>query len=197
MTVQSAPQPTATHQADLVAATAAAREFLIALGVDVAHGDTAQTPQRMARAYHELLTPESWEWTTFTHTEKSGGLAIVSRIAFASLCEHHMLPFLGTADLGYLVNSEVAGLSKIARLVSQVSQRPQVQERMTTQLADALEAELVTDGVAVRIQAEHLCMSLRGARARGAHTTTSVLRGRLGNDHLLHQEWLTAIGRPA
>lgn len=174
---------------DLMAAEAAAAAFLAALGVDVDGEHTRSTPRRMARAYAELLTARPFDLATF-EAEGYAGLVLVSGIRFASLCEHHALPFTGTADVGYLPGDRIAGVSKLARLVEAAAHRPQVQERMTTQIADRLERELRPKGAAVRVCAEHLCMTLRGVRARGAVMVTSTLRGQLAHDAQLRSEWM-------
>jgi GTP cyclohydrolase IA len=174
---------------DLVAAETAAAAFLAALGIDLSDAHTTDTPVRMARAYAELLTPRPFDWALFD-ADGYAGLVMVAGVRFASLCEHHALPFTGAADVGYLPGERIAGVSKLARLVEESARRPQVQERMTTQIADRLEEELQPRGVAVRLRAEHLCMTVRGAQARGAAMITSVVRGQLANDADLRSEWL-------
>lgn len=173
---------------DLAVAEAAAAAFLAALGVDVDGEHTRATPRRMARAYAELLTARPFDLATF-EAEGYAGLVLVGGIRFASLCEHHALPFTGTADVAYLPGDRIAGVSKLARLVEAAAHRPQVQERMTTQIADRLERELRPKGAAVRVCAEHLCMTLRGVQARGAVMVTSTLRGQLAHDAQLRSEW--------
>ena len=121
---------------------------------------------------------------------------MVSGIAFSTLCEHHLLPFSGVAHVGYLPGERIVGLSKLPRLVEHRARRLQVQERLTTEIADALESTLHPRGVGVVMQATHACMSLRGVRQPGALTTTSALRGRLRDDPRTRQEFLGLIGRP-
>jgi GTP cyclohydrolase IA len=179
---------------DLAAAEAAAGAFLAALGVHLDSEHTQSTPQRMARAYAELLTSRPFNLATFD-AEGYAGLVLVRGVQFASLCEHHALPFSGTADVAYLPGDRIAGVSKLARLVEVTACRPQVQERMTTQIADRLEGELRPRGVAVRVCAEHLCMTLRGAQARGAVMVTCTLRGQLADDEQLRHEWTRRTSR--
>ena len=174
---------------DLAAAETAAAAFLAALGVDLAGVHSRATPARMARAYAELLTPRPFDWALFD-ADGYAGLVMVAGVRFASLCEHHALPFTGAADVGYLPGERIAGVSKLAWLVEETARRPQVQERMTAQIADRLEEELQPRGVAVRLRAEHLCMTVRGAQARGAAMVTSVVRGQLADDAELRSEWL-------
>jgi GTP cyclohydrolase I len=178
---------------DIESATKAASAFLAALGVAIGQPVLADTPRRMARAYAQLLTPPSFTPTVFPNDPHYGGLVVVRDIRFASVCEHHMLPFVGTVDLGYLPGESLAGLSKLAWAVKKVSHRIQVQERMTTQLADWLEQELAPRAVAVRARAEHMCMQLRGAQTPHASTLTQVYRGDLMNDPLLRAEWAQLV----
>jgi GTP cyclohydrolase IA len=175
---------------DLPGAERAAADFLAALGVDTDADATAATPARMARAYAEMLRPRSFDLTTFPNDEGYDELVLASGIPVHSVCEHHMLPFLGTAHVGYLPGARILGLSKLARVVELVSRRPQVQERLTTQVADWLQAHLQPRGVGVVVEAEHLCMTLRGARVGGTRTTTSTLRGALREDARSRAEFL-------
>jgi GTP cyclohydrolase IA len=180
----------------LAAAEVAAAAFLSALGVDLGDEHTCDTPRRMALAYAELLTAPP---VTITSFEAGGyaGLVLVRGVAFASLCAHHALPFTGTADVGYVPGDRIAGVSKLARLVEATARHPQVQERMTEQIADSLERELRPRGVAVKIWASHLCMTARGARAAGSVMVTSALRGQLADDERLHSEWVrSTAGEP-
>lgn len=174
---------------DLAGAETAAAAFLAALGVDLDDEHTRATPRRMARAYAELLTARPLDMTSF---EAGGytGLVLVRGVRFASLCAHHALPFTGTADVGYLPGDRIAGVSKLARLVEATARKPQVQERMTTQIADSLDQELRPRGVAVRVRATHLCMTSRGAHAAGSVMVTSALRGQFADDERLHSEWV-------
>ena len=178
---------------DVGAATVAAAAFLAALGVPVDQPVLSDTPGRMARAYAQLLTPPAFTPTVFPNEPSYGGLVVVRDIRFASVCEHHMLPFLGTVDVGYRPGQSLAGLSKLAWAVKEVSHQVQVQERMTTQLADWLEKELAPQAVAVRVRAEHMCMQLRGAQTPHASTITQVYRGDLESDPLLRAEWAQLV----
>lgn len=175
---------------DLEAAESAAVSFLEALGVDLSSEATADTPGRMARAYAEMLSAPSFDMTTFPNDEDYDELVMVESIPVSSLCEHHMLPFTGTAYIGYLPTDRILGLSKFARLVAFFGSRPQTQERMTKQIADELQRRLEPQGVGVVIVAEHTCMSQRGARAHGASTVTSALYGALRDNPALRAEFL-------
>ncbi len=182
--------------ADLQAAERAAVSFLTALGVDLSSEATADTPRRMARAYAEMLAVPGFDMTTFPNDQGYDELVVVEAIPLRSLCEHHMLPFTGTAHIGYLPTDRILGLSKFARLVSFFASRPQTQERMTKQIADELRQRLEPQGIGVVIVAEHACMSQRGARAHGARTVTSALYGALRDDPALRGEFL-ALTRTA
>ena len=169
---------------DSARAEAAVRELLIAVGEDPTREGLRDTPARVARAYAEIFaglrqTPESVLSTTFDlgHDE----LILVKDIEVYSTCEHHLVPFHGVAHVGYIPNPDgmITGLSKLARLVDVYAKRPQVQERLTTQVAEALASILKPLGVIVVIECEHLCMSMRGIRKPGARTVTSAVRGQL------------------
>ncbi|MEU1849812.1 GTP cyclohydrolase I FolE [Streptomyces sp. NPDC019990] len=162
----------------------AVRELLIAVGEDPDREGLKETPARVARAYRELLAglrqePEEVLTTTFDlgHDE----MVLVKDIEIVSLCEHHLLPFHGVAHVGYIPaeTGKITGLSKLARLVEVFARRPQVQERLTTQIADSLMKILEARGAIVVVEAEHMCMSVRGIRKPGAKTTTSAVRGQL------------------
>jgi GTP cyclohydrolase IA len=178
---------------DLAAATVAARTFLEALGVPCTSPETIDSPRRMAAAYAEMLSARPFQPTTFANDEGYEELVVVSDINFSSICEHHLLPFSGTAHIGYLPGERILGLSKFARVVEMFSRRPQVQERMTKQIADWLDRELSPRGVGVVVTAEHTCMSLRGARAIGATTRTTALTGALRDDPAGRAEFLAAV----
>ncbi len=137
----------------------------------------------------EMLTPEPFEITTFPNSEGYDELVVARSIPFSSLCEHHLLPFSGLAHVGYLPAERLVGLSKLARVVSHFSRRLQVQERLTTQVADWLSGELRPKGVGVVLEAEHACMSLRGVRAGGSRTMTSALRGLVRDDERTRAEF--------
>jgi GTP cyclohydrolase I len=178
---------------DLVGAERAAAAFLTALGVcpDASGaGATTGTPRRMARAYAEMLSPRSFDLTTFANDEGYDELVLARGIPVHSVCEHHMLPFLGTAHVGYLPGQRILGLSKLARVVELFARRPQVQERLTKQVADWLQTHLQPRGVGVVIEAEHMCMTLRGVRAGGTSTVTSSLLGCLRDDPRSRAEFL-------
>ncbi|PPK63557.1 GTP cyclohydrolase I FolE [Actinokineospora auranticolor] len=160
----------------------AVRELLLACGEDPDREGLLETPARVARAYAELfagLYTEPDAVLDKTFDESHGELVLVTDIPMYSTCEHHLVPFHGVAHVGYIPNEQgrVTGLSKLARLVDLYAKRPQVQERLTSQIADALVRKLEPRGVVVVIEAEHLCMSMRGIRKPGARTTTSALRG--------------------
>jgi GTP cyclohydrolase I len=165
-------------------AEAAVRELLIACGEDPEREGLRETPARVARAYRELFAglytdPDSVLAKTFDESHEE--LVLVTDIPMFSFCEHHLLPFHGVAHVGYIPNEQgrVTGLSKLARLVDLYSKRPQVQERLTSQVADALVRRLEPRGVIVVVEAEHLCMGMRGVRKPGSRTTTSAVRGLL------------------
>jgi GTP cyclohydrolase IA len=174
---------------DIPAAEAAVRSLLIALGQDPDAGHLAQTPRRVAAAYAELLTPADFELTTFPNDEGYDQLVLARDIPFRSLCEHHMLPFHGVAHVGYLPSERIVGLSKLARVVEAFARGLQVQERLTKQIADCLDAHLHPKGVGVVLEAEHLCMTLRGVRAHGSRTLTSELSGHLRRNAAARQEF--------
>jgi GTP cyclohydrolase IA len=180
---------------DLTAAEKAAADLLTALGIAHDSGPMVATPGRIARAYAELLTPREFSMTTFPNDEGYDELVIARDIPFVSLCEHHLLPFIGTAVVGYLPKDRILGLSKLARVVEQFSRRPQVQERMTTQIAHWLDDHLAPNGVGIVVQAEHTCMTVRGVGARGATTVTSTLLGSLRDDARSRSEFLALAQR--
>ena len=175
---------------DLTAAERTAAEFLAALGVATHTGALADTPRRMARAYAEMLTPRPFDLTTFANDEHYDELVLARAIPVHSICEHHMLPFLGVAHVGYLPGQRILGLSKLARVVELFARRPQVQERLTKQIADWLQTHLQPRGVGVVIEAEHLCMRVRGVCAAGTSTITSTLLGALREDPRSRAEFL-------
>ncbi len=179
------------HEVDLGAATRAAADLLAALGLPLDRADLADTPQRMAAAYAEMLTVPEFDFTTFDNADGYSELVLVADIPVRSLCEHHMLPFVGTAHVGYLPDERILGLSKIARVVDFHAHRAQTQERLTQQVAEHLHSRLEARGVGVVISAEHTCMTLRGARATGARTVTSALLGHLREDPAARAEFLT------
>src|SRR6478672_1242271 len=183
MSLRALPQGTGM---DLAAAERAAAAFLDALGATT----PADTPGRMARAYAELLSPRLFDLTTFPNDEGYDELVLVRDIPVRSVCEHHMLPFVGVAHVGYLPADRIVGLSKLARTVDHHARQVQVQERLTVQVGDWLSEHLAPKGVGVVLEAEHMCMSLRGAKAAGARTVTSSLHGLLRDDARSRGEFL-------
>ncbi len=156
------------------------REILLAVGEDPDREGLLQTPARVARMYAELfggLTQDPRIHLRTAFTEKYDELVLVRDIDFHSVCEHHLLPFMGRAHVGYIPDGRVVGLSKLARLVEVVARRPQVQERLTETIADLLEQELGAKGVAVVVEATHTCMTIRGVRKPGSLCVTSAMKG--------------------
>lgn len=182
-------------QVDVTAAESAAAALLDALGIDHAEEPLSGTPRRIARAYAELLTPREFSLTTFPNEEGYDELVIARDIPFTSVCEHHLLPFIGTAVVGYLPGDRILGLSKLARVVELFARRPQVQERMTSQIAHWLDENLRPKGVGIVLAAEHTCMTVRGVAARGATTVTSTLLGHLRDDARTRAEFLSLAHR--
>ena len=189
---------------DEARAVAAVRELLFAVGEDPDRDGLRETPRRVARSYRELfagLGREPSEVLTTTFDEGHDEMVLVRDLEVWSSCEHHLVPFFGRAHVGYIPNDqgEITGLSKLARLVDLYARRPQVQERLTTQIADALEEGLKPRGVIVVIVAEHLCMSMRGVRKPGAQTVTSAVRGLFRESVQTRAEAMSFIngGRPA
>lgn len=189
----------ATHAApahaepDLERAEAAVRELLLAVRQDVDSESLLDTPRRVARALAEMLHAQPFDARTFPNDECYDELVVSRDIPFQSLCEHHLLPFVGVAHLAYLPGSRILGLSKLARVVELFARRLQVQERLTQQIANWLVDELAPRGVGVVLEAEHLCMSVRGVRVPGARTVTSALRGALRDDARTRQEFLSLV----
>jgi GTP cyclohydrolase IA len=185
----STPRATAHREIDHVGVQRAARELLRALGADVDADGLEETPRRVADAYAELLTPRPFRATTFPN-EGYDQLIVARSIPFHSLCMHHLLPFHGVAHIGYLPRERIIGLSKFGRVVELFARDLQTQERLTTQIADWLERELQPKGVGVVLEAEHLCMSLRGVQKFGSRTLTSALHGLVRDDARTRQEFL-------
>jgi GTP cyclohydrolase I len=179
---------------DLAAAESAAADFLTALGISLDSESLRGTPGRMARAYAELFAPRPFDLTTFPNDENYDELVLARGIPVRSVCEHHLLPFVGVAHVGYLPGERILGLSKLARIVEHFACRPQVQERLTKQVADWLCEQLNPKGVGVVIEAEHTCMTLRGVQASGASTVTSTLLGTLRQDARSRQEFFALTG---
>jgi GTP cyclohydrolase I len=184
LTQQDGPRAARECTYDDEAVRRATRDLLVAIGEDPDRDGLGETPERVARAYQEIFSglwqePEEVLTTTFDlgHDE----MVLVKDIEVRSMCEHHLVPFAGVAHVGYIPSpaGRITGLSKLARLVDVYARRPQVQERMTTQIADALMRILEPRGAIVVVQCEHLCMSMRGIRKPGATTVTSAVRGQL------------------
>jgi len=180
---------------DRDAAERAAADLVTALGADLQDEQLRDTPRRMAEAYVELLTPEPFRPTTFPNEQGYDELVLVRSIPFHSLCMHHLLPFHGVAHVGYLPGGRIVGLSKLARVVELFARDLQVQERLTTQIADWVQEQLEPKGVGVVLEAEHLCMSLRGVQKFGAKTVTSALHGLVRDDPRTRQEFLALTTR--
>jgi GTP cyclohydrolase I len=188
--------PREQHRAiDRHAAVRAAADLLSALGADLQQEELRDTPRRMVEAYAELLTPDPFRPTTFPNDQGYDELVLVRSIPFHSLCMHHLLPFHGVAHVGYLPGQRIVGLSKLARVVELFARDLQVQERLTTQIADWLQEQLEPKGVGVVLEAEHLCMSIRGVQTFGAKTVTSALHGLVRDDPRTRQEFLALTTR--
>jgi GTP cyclohydrolase I len=190
----AAPAARERRPADLARTEQAARELLDALGVDLHDESVRETPRRMARMYAELLEAPEFDATTFPNDGGYDELVVATQIPFHSMCEHHLLPFVGVAHVGYLPGERIIGLSKLARVVELYSRDLQVQERLTTQVARWIDEQLQPKGVGVVIEAEHLCMSLRGVQKPGARTVTSALLGHVRDDARTRQEFLALTG---
>jgi GTP cyclohydrolase I len=177
------------------AAERAIRDLLTALGRDLHEPGLRETPRRVAAAFAELLTHEPGALTTFPNEANYDELVVVREIPFHSLCMHHLLPFHGVAHVAYLPGERIIGLSKLARVVELFARDLQLQERLTMQIADCLQTQLRPKGVGVVLEAEHLCMSLRGVQKAGTRTTTSTLLGLLRDDARTRQEFLALVRR--
>ena len=177
------------QQVNLPAAERAVRDLLLALGRDPSSPHLTDTPRRVAESFTEMLTPREFDLTTFPNDENYDELVLARSIPVQSLCEHHMLPFTGIAHVGYLPGERILGLSKLARVVELFARDLQVQERLTVQVANWLQEHLAPKGVGVVIEAEHMCMSLRGVQARGSRTITSSVQGVLREDPASRQEF--------
>ena len=177
------------ERVNLPAAERAVRDLLLALGRDPSSPHLADTPRRVAASFNEMLTPREFDLTTFPNDEHYDELVLARNIPVHSLCEHHMLPFTGVAHVGYLPGERILGLSKLARVVELFARDLQVQERLTVQVANWLQENLAPKGVGVVIEAEHMCMSMRGVRASGSRTITSAVHGVLREDARSRQEF--------
>lgn len=173
-------QPVDAGGVDMDRLELAVREILSAVGEDPDREGLLETPGRVARMYAELfsgLHDDPRQYLQKVFTEKYDEVVLVRDISFNSMCEHHLLPFMGKAHIGYIPNGKVLGLSKLARVVESVSRRPQVQERMTEEVAHLIESELDAKGVAVVVEATHTCMTIRGVRKPGSMCVTSAMKG--------------------
>ena len=179
---------------DVAKAERAVADLLAALGQDPDDEHMVGTPRRVAAVYAELLTPLSFNLTTFPNDEGYDELVLARDIPFHSLCQHHLLPFTGVAHVGYLPGERILGLSKLARVVELFARGLQVQERLTQQVSDWLQQNLAPKGVGVVFEAEHLCMTLRGVQARGSRTVTSALHGVLREDSRSRAEFFALTG---
>jgi GTP cyclohydrolase I len=182
------------ERVNLPAAERAVRDLLVALGRDPSSPHLADTPRRVARSFTEMLTPREFDLTTFPNDEHYDELVLAKNIPMQSLCEHHMLPFTGVAHVGYLPGERILGLSKLARVVELFARDLQVQERLTVQVANWLQEHLDPKGVGVVIEAEHMCMSMRGVQASGSRTITSCVHGVLREDARSRQEFFSLTG---
>ena len=174
----------------------AVRQIIDAIGEDAQREGLAETPRRVAEMYAELfsgLHQDPLEVLRGGFREEKDELVILKDIPFYSLCEHHFLPFYGVAHVGYLPNGRLVGISKIARALDILARRPQVQERLTRQLADCIAEALDADGVGVIVEAEHLCLSMRGAHKPGTRVVTSAVRGPFRKGTFARSEFLTLV----
>ncbi len=176
---------------------AAVRELLLAIGENPEREGLQETPRRVAEMYEEIfagLEEDPHQHLKIFSEQNDDEIVTVRDIPLYSMCEHHLLPFTGVAHVAYIPrDGKVIGLSKLARIVNSFARRPQLQERLTAQIADFLNTELHPRGLAVVIEAEHLCMTMRGARAAGARTQTSALRGLMKSDPRTRQETMTLL----
>jgi GTP cyclohydrolase I len=189
------PPPPATP-VDLPRLQAAVREVLVAVGEDPDREGLLETPARVARMYAEIFSGLHTDPAVHlqkTFTQKHDEMVLVKDIEFASCCEHHLLPFLGKAHIAYLPAGKVVGLSKLARVTEALARRPQVQERMTEDLADLIMRELQPRGVGVIVEAAHSCMSIRGVRKPGSVTITSALRGLFKTNPTTRSELMSLV----
>lgn len=188
--------PPASHAIDHARIERAVREILLAVGEDPDREGLRETPARVARMYAEMfsgLKQDPRQHLRKAFMEKYDEIVLVRDIAFNSVCEHHLLPFMGRAHIAYLPDGRVLGLSKLARLVEVVSHRPQVQERLTETIADLLVDELGAKGVAVVVEATHTCMTIRGVRKPGSVAVTSAMKGLFRSNLSSRSEVMTLI----
>lgn len=193
--------PTVRPAVDLPRIEAAVREILAGLGEDPDRDGLIDTPRRVAKAFSEMLSGLREDASdhlgrVFEHQTKGDDLVVVRDIEFSSMCEHHLLPFLGKAQVAYLPDhGKVVGLSKIARTVDVFARRPQLQERLTAQIADAIEEHLGARGVAVIVEGRHMCMTVRGVRKPGADMVTTAFRGLLERNNALREQAVGLLRR--
>ncbi len=181
---------------DLARIEAAVREILFAIGENPDREGLAETPARVARMYAEVFAGLHADPTALlrkTFTQSHDEMVLVKGIEFSSCCEHHLVPFLGQAHIGYLPSGKVIGLSKLARVVDAIARRPQVQERMTEQIADLIMNELQPRGVGVILEASHMCMTIRGVKKPGAKTVTSAMRGLFKTNPMTRNELMALV----
>jgi GTP cyclohydrolase I len=192
------PTPIGSRRVDLARIERAVREILLAVGEDPGRDGLRDTPSRVARMYAEVfegLRGDPADVLSAVFQEDHQEMVIVRDVPFYSMCEHHLLPFHGVAHFGYLPNGSIVGLSKVARLVEALSRRPQVQERLTGQIADTFCETLHPAGVGVVIEAEHLCMTMRGIKKAGSKMITSALRGAFRDSAETRAEFLANVRR--
>jgi GTP cyclohydrolase I len=193
---QSLASPNGPTAVDQPRIEAAVREILLAVGEDPDREGLRETPARVARLYAEVcsgLHADPRELLQKTFTQKYDEMVLVKDIRFASLCEHHLLPFAGKAHIAYLPQGKIVGLSKLARVVEALSHRPQVQERMTEELADLVMGELGARGVGVILEASHTCMTVRGVRKPDSVCTTSAMRGTFRSNPSTRSELMALV----
>ncbi len=181
---------------DHEAIKAAVRTILVAVGEDPDREGLLETPRRVAKMYEEMFSGlhlDPARHLKILFPEIYDEMVLVRDITFTSMCEHHLLPFSGVAHVAYIPNGKVTGLSKIARVVEEISRKPQVQERMTQTIAEIIDDHLVTSGVAVVVSAEHSCMTIRGIRKPGSSTVTSALRGEFKDNQSTRAEFMSLI----
>ncbi len=176
----------------------AVKLLLEGIGEDINREGLQGTPDRIARMYEEIFagmdeTPE--EHLSVTFTQASSGMVLEKDITFYSMCEHHLLPFYGKAHVAYIPNGKVAGLSKLARCVEVYARRPQIQEQMTAQIADAVMEHLSAKGVMVMVEAEHMCMTMRGVEKPGSKTVTFATKGVFEENETLQRQFFEAVNR--
>ncbi len=183
---------------DLEAIKSAVRSILVAVGEDPDRDGLKETPRRVANMYAEMfsgLRLDPARHLDVIFPECYDEMVLVRDIPFTSMCEHHLLPFSGLAHVAYIPDGQVTGLSKLARVVDEVARQPQVQERMTQEIAEMIDEHLATAGVAVVVEGEHSCMSIRGVRKPGSTTVTSALRGEFKNNQSTRAEFMSLINR--